>query len=225
MWIQMYEYILTYTTSQNIYTMKYYNNYDLFSGEVTRKAPVHKPEILTVFHRSNDLSHMKQANFSLDYADGGNSIFGAAFYFSSSNAISKQLGKHMGEFTIELAQPSLNMNDQLTVTQAQNLWHSFLQKTGLKVSYSERGDEYDEYDFDDYGAVDFGNFFLELQDKVPNSNAHFKDFIQGLGFKSFFHYQDFGTNFVEEEDCGYCYGIYDPSCIKYIGSVWAGEEG
>lgn len=64
-------------------------------------------------------------------------------------------------------------------------------------------------------GIQFGEVLLTLND--GGNNKYFMEFIRSLGYNSFTHFQDYGTNFVTERgDYGSCYGVYDPGAIKFV---------
>ena len=162
------------------------------------------------YHRSNDKEHMIANNFNLELANNDNSVFGKAIYFASSSDITYQLGKYICKFKIKLENP-LNLNIELSNEEVNNLFNIFKRK--YKVN--------DVYDFNEnYDGVQYGEFFLQIQDMLylDNINNSYKDFIENvLGYKSFYHYSDYGTNFITNKgEYGYCYGLYNTQNIKFI---------
>lgn len=184
-------------------------------------------EWIIVYHRSN-FEHDYNTKFDLSKSDDEYSVFGKAFYFASSGNISSQLGKTLHKFKIRLEKPTLNLNDEISNDEANKLLERFLNKYKLKINYWDKEndiDDKDTYDFnDDYNGVQYGEFFLQIQDIVDNGNStpnvYYYDFIRNeLGYNSFKHFSDYGTNFITEKgDYGYTYGIYNPDDIIFIES-------
>ena len=173
------------------------------------------------YHRSKDLKHMKNSDFSLEYSDNEYSIFGGAFYFSTSSNITIEFGRYLCKFKIKLEEPVFDLNKEMSNAEANKLLYLFIDKYNKKIKYYDRGiSEYsDKFDFNDgYDRVQYGEFFLELQDIIPDiPNEFFMNFIHFLGYKSFKYYQDFGTNFItKKDDYGICYGIYNPKNIRFV---------
>jgi hypothetical protein len=185
----------------------------------------YKNDWIVCYHRSNNLEHLKNAEFSLDYANNENSVFGKAIYFASSSDISYQLGKYLCKYEIKLYNP-LNLNDEISNDKANELLTSFLNKYNVKIRYYNKDvlDMVEYYDFnEEYNNVQYGEFFLQLSDIIyihDNVQIYYHDFIKNvLGYNSFYHYSDYGTNFLTEKgDYGYCYGLlYDnEDMIKFI---------
>jgi hypothetical protein len=176
---------------------------------------------IQAYHRSNNLEHLTNADFILDFHDDEYSIFGQAIYFASSPNISGQLGKYLAKYSIVLEEPTLDMNQSMTPEQANTLLKKFVGTYKTQISYHDKDkwETVDTYDFNnDFDEVQYGEFFLELQEIMKElPNRYYKNFIQSLGYKSFKHYSDYGTNFVTEKgDYGYCYGIYKKEDVKFI---------
>ena len=174
------------------------------------------------YHRSDSLEHMENNQFNLEFSNYENSIFGKALYFAQSPNISTQLGKYICKFKIKLDQPILNLNKSITTNQANKLLNLFNKKYNTKIDYynKELGENVNSFDFNEnYNSVQYGEFFLELQDILrPQPNQYYEDFIRNvLKCNSFVHYCDYGTNFItEKSDYGLCYGIYNPNNIKFV---------
>lgn len=160
---------------------------------------------LICYHRSNELQHMENNDFSLELS-ANDSIFGKAIYFSESPNISSQLGKYLCKFKIKLDSPVLNLNQEMTNEQANILLQKFNKLYNTNI----------EYDFNYlFEGVQYGEFFLELQEF--EMNAYFTSFIKHMGYNSFVHYCDYGTNFITKPgDYGKCYGIYNTSNIEFV---------
>jgi hypothetical protein len=165
---------------------------------------------IVVYHRTSSQEHLEDLSF--EHSDDEESVFGQAVYFSSSSDTSYQLGEYMGKYEIVLDKP-LNLNIDIGNDKANDIMNIFLVKYGLE-SYLDYMDFNDSYD-----NISYGNLFLELQDLTwGESNKYYFDFIKNyLGYNSFYHYSDYGTNFIDElGDYGMCYGIYEDSDIKFI---------
>lgn len=176
---------------------------------------------IQVYHRSNSLEHLTTADFDLDYHDDEFSIFGQAIYFASSPNITGQLGKYLAKYSIRLEEPTLDMNTSMTPEQANTLLKKFVDTYKTEIEYYNRelSEQSKTYDFAvDFDEVQYGEFFLEVQDIMKGQpNKYYRDFIKSLGYNSFKHYCDYGTNFITEKgDYGYCYGIYKPEDVKFI---------
>ena len=179
--------------------MKYIRNINEFMNQKT---------LFTVYHRSNSNNHLEKLNF--EKADSEDSVFGQAIYFSSSSDTTSQLGHYMGKYEIVLDNP-LNLNIEFSPNRANELMNIFIKKYDI---------EDDEYDFNnEYDVVSYGNLFLEIQEfSWGESSKYIHDFITSyLGFNSFYHYSDYGTNFIDDfGDYGFCYGVYNENDIKFI---------
>jgi hypothetical protein len=176
---------------------------------------------IQVYHRSNNLDHLTTADFILDFHDDEYSIFGQAIYFASSPNITNQLGKYLAKYSIVLEEPTLDMNKSMTNKQANTLLKKFVDTYKTEINYynKELSEQSTTYDFsNDYDGVQYGEFFLELQEIMKVlPNKYYKNFIQSMGYKSFKHYCDYGTNFITEKgDYGYCYGIYKKEDVKFV---------
>jgi len=167
---------------------------------------------IIVYHRSDELSHMERADFDLSKSDDEFSIFGQAVYFSSSPSMSKALGKYICKFEIQLEDPILDMNESITLAEADKMLADFnkMFKTDYEIDFTEG------YEDD----MQYGQFFLEINDLdewEPRPNTHFKDFIHSLGYKSFKHFTTYDSDFrTDEGDYGTVYGIYNTRNIKFV---------
>lgn len=177
---------------------------------------------LTVYHRSDSLEHMLGSEFDLEFSDGENAIFGQAIYFGgSANMLDSQLGEYLCKFEITLDQPTLDMNKVMTCEQANELLDKFNSQFGTTIKYynKQQAETVDTFDFsDDYNGVQYGEFFLELQDILrPQPNTHYREFIESMGYRSFMHYATFGSDFITSKgDYGRVYGIYSPQNIRFV---------
>lgn len=166
---------------------------------------------ITVYHRSDELSHMEKADFDLSKSDDEYSIFGQAIYFSSSPSMTKALGKFVCKFEIQADEPVLDMNDSITLDQASNMLSDFnkMFNTEYIIDFTENYED----------TMQYGEFFLELNDldERPRPNTHFKDFIQSMGYKSFKHFTTYDSDFrTDEGDYGTVYGLYNTKNIKFV---------
>lgn len=175
---------------------------------------------LEAYHRSDKESNLEE--LKLEFSNDETNVFGKAIYFSSSPDTTYQFGKYLGKYRIKLNNP-LNLNIQITPEYANVLLKKFINKYKIEISYYDRelGETVNNYDFSEqYDDLQYGDFFLELQYLFFDSdgNKYFYDFIKNvLKFNSFYHYSDYGTNFINEiGDYGFCYGIYDENDIELL---------
>lgn len=194
--------------------MRNLNTYKLFESAGKK---------VEVYHRSNDLKHMLSGRFDLSKANDEYSIFGRAIYFASSaDALPLELGEYCCKFSIRLAEPVLDMNAEITFDDANRMLKDFNKKYGTTIKYydKESAEDKTSYDFSkDYeGKVQYGEFFLELQDILsPQPNKFFDRVIRGLGYNSFKHFATFGTDFITQQgDYGFVYGVYDDKDVKFL---------
>ena len=160
---------------------------------------------IIVYHRSDNLKHMLDCDFKLEYS-ADNNLFGRAIYFSTSPNINHEyFGKYICKFSIIPDEPILNMNIKISKEHANNLLNEY--NTMFKTNI--------EFDFE-FDIISYGDFFDNVG--VDWKTKYFQTFIQKhLGFNSFKYYQNFDTDFVSKRTVyGSCYGIYNPKNIKFI---------
>jgi hypothetical protein len=160
------------------------------------------------YHRSNSFEHMMDGDFSIEKSSD-TALFGPAIYFAQSPNISSQLGKYICKFAIKLDAPVLDMNSAITASEANQLLAKFNDMFGLNIFY----------DYSDMGdLVQYGEFFEYINDEFNwEHNKHYTKFIHSLGYKSFIYYGNYHTDFLDfKGDYGLCYGIYNPSSIRFI---------
>ena len=121
---------------------------------------------IVCYHRSDSLEHMENNQFSLEFSNSEDSIFGRALYFAQSPNISNQLGKYLCKFKIKLDKPILNLNKEIAPMEANKLLSLFNNKFNTKIDYYNKDlvENVQHYDFsEDYDTVQYGEFFLEVQ--------------------------------------------------------------
>ena len=176
------------------------------------------------YHLSNQLEHMLQADFRMEYSSDY-SIFGKAIYFSSSPDIQyapMNEGKkpYCCKFEITLEEPILDMNRLIPVFEADRLLkdfksimedkHESLYLRGL-LNYTFKK-EYDD-------TIQMGEFF-ERVGSFGNDGLtkYYHYFIHNyLGYNSFQYFQNSYTDYVTEKgDYGISYGVYNKKNIKFL---------
>ena len=161
------------------------------------------------YHRSNNLDHMMNGDFSLEQANDV-ALFGHAIYFSDSSNISQQLGKYICKFSITLDKPILDMNKKINGIEQQKILDLFNKMFNLNI----------ESDIDDslYPNVQLGDLLGEISNAYNwDYNKHYHEFIKKLGYNSFKYFSDYHTDFINQKgDYGICYGIYNVKNIKFI---------
>ena len=174
---------------------------------IIREAIAPKNKGIICYHRSDDYEHMVKGEFSLEYSNDV-ALFGHAIYFAESPNISQQLGKYICKFSIKTQSPVLNMNDEMSAESANLLLKKFNKISNAKIGY----------DFDDeFGKIQYGEFFNEISGYMWNYNSFYKQFIKSLGYNSFKYFGNYHTDFLYNKgDYGLCYGIYNEKDIEFV---------
>lgn len=132
--------------------------------------------------------------------------FGNAMYFSDSNNIKLNPSDFLCTYSIKLAEPSLNMNEEISEELAQKLLERYNEMFNANLTFDFEGD------------IQVGEFFEILDDLVPYEiNLNMKQFIQSFGIKSFYYFQDSNSYFQDRKgNFGISYGVYDPADVQFI---------
>jgi len=175
-------------------------------------------------------SWSKFDRFDLD-KDKGMNIFGKAFYFSNSNGNIGQFGLS-SRYKVTL-ENTLDLNKEISLMVADKLYAKFSQIIPLKEysfleNYWVDMGEVDEeaLDLSDQDPIQIGEF-LEQVMEVSGADIdliynNIGKFIMSMGYDSFKHYADSGTNYRLEKPWGkydevfITYGLYDASKIETI---------
>ncbi len=169
---------------------------------------------IVCYHRSNDYKHMVKCDFKSEMSNDV-ALFGNAIYFCEVAEISQQLGKYICKFSINLKDPILDMNKNISSEEELiGLFNKFNEMFNLDI-------EYIDIDFDDLSGefnVQYGEFFDNISERFNwDYNKYYKQFIQSLGYNSFKYFGTYHTDFrTERGDYGVCYGVYDTNDIKFI---------
>jgi hypothetical protein len=157
------------------------------------------------YHRSNNYDHMENNELSIDNADDF-ALFGKAIYFSQSPDISQQLGKYICKFSINLEEPCLDLNKNITVDEAKEILKKFNKKYNTKLDLFWEDIE------------QFGDIFDQInEDTNWDFTKYYKDFFTSLGYNSFKYFCNYHTDFINNKgDYGLCYGVYNDNDIKFI---------
>lgn len=167
-----------------------------------------KTNEIIVYHKSNSLEHMLECDFKLEKASD-RSIFGQAIYFSSSP--NTYWGKYNCSFSITLDEPILDLNKEISLSEANKTLRLFIEILSLNSRFRFNQ------------KVQIGQVFekvndLCFEDHIYDGSKHFRSFIQDyLKYNSFKYYQNSMTDYVlEEGEFGTAYGIYNPKNIKFV---------
>ena len=124
-----------------------------------------KDKGIICYHVSNNLDHMLKSDFRLEYADDL-SLFGHAIYFSSSPNISyfplSGGKKYICKFSITLEEPVLNMNKEISFSEANTLLHDFISMSKIENRKLELYNFENDYDYRDDDNVQYGSFFEKI---------------------------------------------------------------
>lgn len=167
-------------------------------------------DVVNCYHYSNKRDHLINNDFKLEFTSE-ESIFGQAIYFTSQ-PIPPEFGKYYAKYEIILNNP-LNLNSVINEKEADDLLIKFNEVNNLSI----------QIDFSDYDQIQYGAFFEALDSikSIPIYRQYYKDFIQKLGYNSFYHHSNFFTDFeYNPTKFGYCYGIYDPKNIKRVSEIY-----
>lgn len=184
-----------------------------------------KKKGIIAYHLSNQLEHMENSDFRMEYASEV-ALFGKAIYFSSSPNIRYQPmneGKktYCCKFEITLDEPVLDMNRLIPVYEGDRLLKDFL---ALVEDKDERNPEVYKFrgykfgnNFDE--TVQVGQVFEVITGKCNwELNKYYDFFInKWLGYKSFKYFQNSWTDYeTEKGDYGISYGLYNPKSIRFV---------
>jgi hypothetical protein len=177
--------------------MKTFNNYFLFENKNNTN--------IICYHRSNDYKHMVNNDFKLELSDEF-AMFGKAIYFSESPNIDTMLGKYICKFSINLEKPILDLNKNITETEAKELIGKF------NTMFNKNIDLF----YEDIQQI--GDIFYEInEDTNWNLTVYYEKFIKSLGYKSFKYFGNYYTDFINKRgDYGLCYGVYNPNDITFV---------
>lgn len=166
-------------------------------------------ESIFVYHRSNTWEHMENNDFRSDKMST-DSMFGKAFYFSSGYDFDSSFGRCVGGFLIRVEEPCLDLNQVIDF----NLHKDLMTRINKLIKPVEP--IIHEYSDDiQFGQVMSDIFYEEAHNY---DDLKFDQVIKSYGCNSFKYYMDYYTDFnTQLGDYGICYGIYDPSDIKFVG--------
>lgn len=162
---------------------------------------VAEDEGIMVYHRGNSNNIGRDLETASSVAP-----FGDAMYFSDNNNIKANSGDFFCTYSIKLAEPSLNMNEEISEELAQNLLQRYNEMFNSNLVFDFTGD------------IQVGEFFETLDELTDYQiNLNMKNFIQSFGIKSFYYFQDSNSYFQDRKGLyGISYGIYDPADVKFI---------
>jgi hypothetical protein len=203
--------------------MDHFKTYNNFLVESSLK----KKGIIFAYHLSNQLEHMENSDFRMEYASEF-ALFGKAIYFSSTPNINYKPmneGKktYCCKFEITLDEPVLDMNRIIPVYEGNRLLRDFItlvededKDENNSELYKFRGYNFD-HDFENTMLV--GEVFETITSKCNwELNKYYDFFIRKwLGYNSFKYFQNSWTDFeTEKGDYGISYGLYNPKSIRFV---------